>query len=687
MTNRKTTKRALLSSILALVLCFAMLLGTTFAWFTDTATTNVNTIQAGTLDVALEMKDAQGNWVSAEGQTLNFIKAEGHENEAVLFEPGVTYNLPAIKVVNKGNLALKYKVVISAAEGDQKLAEVLDVYTNGTTTNTTLANALTSTDPDGYAHGNLVANTASDEITIALHMQESAGNEYQGLSLSGIAVTVYATQDTVEWDSVTNQYDANADYGEPWDGTGADSTEVPAADAEDGKIHISTAQQLVALMNTTTAYGADKVIVLDNSINLGGQTVKGIGADDAAFAATFDGLGYVISNFKIEQNRGYYAGLFSQVREGAVVKNLTVANATIEGTGTRMVGAVVAGTDGATIDNCKAINCTVTGLKKVGAVVGYAYAATVTNCFAKDCVVSTTSTDTAKQNEIGEVLGYENASCTVSGNSFENVTLLEGVSGATVVAPGVTYADDTYFISSVAGLNWFNDQCNKERKSFNGQTIKLMSDIDMKNANWLPAGQNDATMYDGIDASYNTKDFYGTFDGNGKTISNINIKGLSDTQVAALNTTEPNGGQQQVYSVGFIGYASSATIKNLTLKNVKVDGSHYVGAIVGMTDINSVITGCTVDYATISCKHITDAQCGDKAGGIVGNLSGNTTITNCTVTNSTITAGRDAGQVVGCAQVGSTVGTGNTATNVTVTAGGDCTGANINSTIIGRDCK
>ena len=51
MADSKHTKRALLGSALALILCFAMLLGTTFAWFTDTASTTVNTIQAGTLDV------------------------------------------------------------------------------------------------------------------------------------------------------------------------------------------------------------------------------------------------------------------------------------------------------------------------------------------------------------------------------------------------------------------------------------------------------------------------------------------------------------------------------------------------------------------------------------------------------------------------------------------------------------
>ena len=66
MENNKSTKRALLTSVLALLMCVAMLIGATFAWFTDTASTGVNKIQAGNLDVALEMKNGD-NWVSAEG--------------------------------------------------------------------------------------------------------------------------------------------------------------------------------------------------------------------------------------------------------------------------------------------------------------------------------------------------------------------------------------------------------------------------------------------------------------------------------------------------------------------------------------------------------------------------------------------------------------------------------------------
>ena len=73
MTSSKSTKRALIFSTLAILLCAAMLIGTTFAWFTDTASTGVNKIQAGNLNIELQMKDNTGNWVTAEGKTLSFL--------------------------------------------------------------------------------------------------------------------------------------------------------------------------------------------------------------------------------------------------------------------------------------------------------------------------------------------------------------------------------------------------------------------------------------------------------------------------------------------------------------------------------------------------------------------------------------------------------------------------------------
>ena len=197
MNESMKSKKALRGSLFALFLCIVLLIGTTFAWFTDTASTGVNKIQAGNLKVDLQMKDANGTWVSAEGKTIDFVKASGHENEAILWEPGCTYELPAFRIVNKGNLALKYKIKINGIQGDEKLNEVI---------NWTISDVALDTDHS------LAAGATSEDLTIKGHMQESAGNEYQGLSIDGISITVVATQDTVENDSFGNTYDANAGY-------------------------------------------------------------------------------------------------------------------------------------------------------------------------------------------------------------------------------------------------------------------------------------------------------------------------------------------------------------------------------------------------------------------------------------------------------------------------------------------
>ena len=198
MTSSKSTKRALISSALALLMCVAMLIGTTFAWFTDTASTAVNKIQAGNLDVALEMSTDGTTWESAEGKTLTFKTKDNRAADKILWEPGCTYELPQLRVVNKGNLALKYKIQITGIQGDAKLNEVIDWTINDADINLT--------------EGHLTAGQTGDAFTIKGHMQDTANNDYQNLTIDGIGITVYATQDTVENDSIGNTYDKDAVY-------------------------------------------------------------------------------------------------------------------------------------------------------------------------------------------------------------------------------------------------------------------------------------------------------------------------------------------------------------------------------------------------------------------------------------------------------------------------------------------
>ena len=224
----KSTKRALITSALAILMCAAMLIGTTFAWFTDTASTGVNKIQAGNLDIELQMKDNDGKWVTAEGKTLSFLvngKIPAEETQ-ILWEPGCTYALPELRVVNNGNLALKYKVVVSGFQGSAKLNKVINwtMKLDG-------ADFIMGSEHSLAAKNNDTVDF--DIFTISGTMDKNAGNEYQNESIDGISINVYATQDTVENDSFDNQYDKDAD-GTPQFDTWYDNVATTVTVAADG---------------------------------------------------------------------------------------------------------------------------------------------------------------------------------------------------------------------------------------------------------------------------------------------------------------------------------------------------------------------------------------------------------------------------------------------------------------------
>ena len=319
MSNRKSTKRALLGSVMAMVLCLAMLVGATFAWFTDTASTGVNKIQAGNLDV--QLVDENGN--SLEGKTLEFKKAaNAAEGEAVLWEPGCTYELPELRVVNKGNLALKYKVAITGINGSAKLNEVIDWTIN---------------DADLSADHSLSAGATSEALTIKGHMQESAGNDYMNESIDGIAITVYATQDTVESDSFNNQYDKNATY------PVANVTELKEALTNGGVVAVTkdihtnnsedTAAARIVISQPTTLNLEKKIITPDNMGNNGtnfcalivdADTTINAGENGGIDTGVNGGYGINVRNgATLTINGGYYygGGTTVQVQKGTLIIN------------------------------------------------------------------------------------------------------------------------------------------------------------------------------------------------------------------------------------------------------------------------------------------------------------------------------------------------------------------------------
>ena len=213
MTNKKGIKRSLLMSALALLLCVSMLIGSTFAWFTDSVTSAGNIIKSGTLDVEMSYADGKENpatvaWTDAStGAIFNNDK----------WEPGYT-EVRHIKIENNGTLALKYQLTIAPDGEVSKLTDVIDVYyldpaaaiadrakldenkKLGTLTDVLAGMATT-------ASGNLLPE-GEHVVTIALKMREDAGNEYQNKSIgSAFSVILIATQLNHEEDSFDKNYD------------------------------------------------------------------------------------------------------------------------------------------------------------------------------------------------------------------------------------------------------------------------------------------------------------------------------------------------------------------------------------------------------------------------------------------------------------------------------------------------
>ncbi len=243
MTSSKSTKRALISSALAILMCAAMLIGTTFAWFTDTASTGVNKIVSGNLDIAVEYRtSSEGDWKTIDNAT-DLFGAEG-----TLFEPGHT-RVVELRITNAGNLSLKYKIgmnIVSETAGTNKagnpykLSDYLKVATTGIQQYNPTDQIISLMEQLIFQRGDFGMWTARDfanfelEYTssgnvhvlqpgaaqilgIKVYMPESVGNEASANTPDDAAsisfgLNVVATQYTTESDSYDNKYDKDATY-------------------------------------------------------------------------------------------------------------------------------------------------------------------------------------------------------------------------------------------------------------------------------------------------------------------------------------------------------------------------------------------------------------------------------------------------------------------------------------------
>lgn len=202
---KSNAKKAVITSVFSLITCIVMLVGATFAWFTDSDSISGNEVVAGTLDV--QIVDASGDPFQGEGTKLSFVKnSSAPSGQAIKWEPGCTYELTPFKVKNNGDLALTYKFEVSGLTGTNAgdLANQIDwSFKIGTTKYDSLDDV----------ELNLAAGNTSDSIVISGTMKTTAtGADVMGKSLNGITITVYAKQQASEYDSLGNTYDSGATY-------------------------------------------------------------------------------------------------------------------------------------------------------------------------------------------------------------------------------------------------------------------------------------------------------------------------------------------------------------------------------------------------------------------------------------------------------------------------------------------
>ena len=469
MNTKKATKRALLTSVTALVMCVVMLVGTTFAWFTDTASTGVNKIVAGNLKV--DIVDADNTNTSLDKGTLKFIQAVNESEvrlvEDVLWEPGATFFTQGFKIANNGNLALKYKVVVSGITGDTGLLKAMkfDVVSAMTKTGSEVNFDTTP----GQLLPSAAGTPSVSDTTYYLrgHMDENAGNEYKNMTLTGISVTVYATQLNSEFDSFGNDYDKDAEYSaDVWDGTSATADELAAA-TSGTTVTIDSGKLLAALVQSVNDGNdyAGYTIKLTKNLDLNGNEWTPIGQKNGnKFKGTFDGQGYTVTGLKISEKKaavfdGYVA--FFGATDSATIKNLTVAgsvtgndaagivgkgvNTTLENchnkatiTATVKAAGIVASLDKGTLKNCTNSGAiTTTGTNPAAGIVAWCNpGATIVDCQNSGAVTVTGSGDSSQAGGICGNLGNNSTVTNCSNSGKISASLAGGVAGRAKGAAG-----------------------------------------------------------------------------------------------------------------------------------------------------------------------------------------------------------------------------------------------------------
>ncbi len=275
---KKNVKRtALILNVIAIIVTSAILIGSTFAWFTDSATSSGNKIQAGTLKVDLELLSQDGQWASLKDDNDPIFDYDR-------WEPGYT-DVKILKVENEGTLALQWKAKFVSESELSALANVIDVYVKPSATELAYPE---DRNLDGYSCVGTVADFVNSIETtttgtlmagevaylgIALKMRTSAGNEYQGLDLGGaFDIMIVASQLSSESDGFNSGYDSEVSL--DW---------FPVANANQLRLALSNKEKNIVLIDNVVIDGS---FVVDEDANIDGNGYSISRAGVTTFSAT-----------------------------------------------------------------------------------------------------------------------------------------------------------------------------------------------------------------------------------------------------------------------------------------------------------------------------------------------------------------------------------------------------------------
>ena len=481
MTSKKTTRRALLTSMLSLLICVSMLVGSTFAWFTDSVTSANNIIKSGNLDVELYYQvEGQTDWTKVTENT-NIFK------ENALWEPGHT-EVVKLKVVNEGTLALKYQLGVNVASEtgstnkDGKAFKLSDYIKFGIVDGAqtyTREQAVAAVDASATALNRaynsevttLLAETATntdneDIITMVVYMPTTVGNEANyakdaAVPTIKLGINLYATQVENESDSFGPTYDKGA----AWDGVVPDQMpDTLVVDGDTQTVHVKDAAAF-AYLSTLSAkwvefytdgngtdysnyangaggnyyYSGQWSISLEADINLMNHPIEPVvikfGASTGASA--FNGNNHVISNINTT------TGLFAN-NNRAKYSDLTLVNV-------KATNGALTGSANTNISNVTVKNATISGTDYVGGLVGYIYG-DVTGCEVVDSSV-------AGVKEVGGLIGFIDSSSgdgKVTENEVRNVSVFANNRAAGLVAQanaGVKVYNNVVDTATVAAVD------------------------------------------------------------------------------------------------------------------------------------------------------------------------------------------------------------------------------------------